>query len=242
MTSAAPSSSAVSPFDSLPDELLLKIVKFAAAPPWPFHFEWIRERWMAEHGEKYDHDFLANGLCKVSLRFEKISSDESLWKGVVWIGPRSKLGTIEWVIRECLNGGTTVFNMPGNLTGCAYNYMNLSHVCDGWLRFVDPLQRFPNLKVSLSTSWDLGIGGIGGSHEVDEFYLEELRRRLLTPPPAGRYQDEGNDGWERSYWSDLWGWSRNCCRRHEYGYGLWSASREDCSSDVSSLVEVEDPF
>merc|ERR1712117_782056 len=107
---------------SLPDELLLKIMKLAAAPPKDNGnpLSQNRDRWMAEHGEKYDHDFLANGLRKVSLRFEKISSDESLWKGVVWIGPRSKLGTIEWVIRECLNGGTTVFNMPGNLTGWEY--------------------------------------------------------------------------------------------------------------------------
>merc|ERR1712027_301534 len=124
MASAAPSS-AVSPFDSLPDELLLKIMQLAATPPKdngnPFcHLAPLqnRGRWMAEHGEKYDHNFLANRLRKVSLRFEKISSDESLWKGVVWIGPPSQLGTMEWVIRERLNGGTTIFHMPGNLLGC----------------------------------------------------------------------------------------------------------------------------
>ena len=116
----------MSPFDSLPDEVVLKIVTFAAAPPKDNGFRadsgMNRGRWMAENGERYDHDFLANRLSKVSARFERIASDESLWKGVVWIGPRSGLSTIEWVARECLNGGTTSFNMPGQLTGCDYWY------------------------------------------------------------------------------------------------------------------------
>ena len=142
--------------------------------------------------EKYDHDFLANGLRKVSLRFEKISSDESLWKGVVWIGPGSQLGTIEWVIRECLNGGTTVFHMPGTLTGY---FRYLTQVNDSWLRFIDPHQRFTNMKVALGTAKDNN----DVSHVVDEFFLEELKRRLLAPPKK-RYQDEGNDGWERSHY------------------------------------------
>ena len=178
---------------------------------------------MAKHGEKYDHDFLANRLRKVSPRFEKISSDESLWKGVVWIGPRSQLGTIEWVIRECLNGGTTVFHMPGNLLGCDYWYW--TEVIPRGLQFIDPHQRFPNMKVALGTA---KINN-NGSHEVDWFFLEELKRRLLAPPKK-RYQDEGNDGWARSHWDPRYGWCCNCCRRHRQGFGRgWSVSRDDCS-------------
>merc|ERR1712154_153026 len=97
--------------------------------------------------------------------------------GVVWIGQGSQLGTIEWVIRECLNGGTTIFHMPRNL-----------EVVDGWywtgvpydrlLQFVDPHQRFPSMKVALGRGHEIK----NGSQSVDEFFLEELKRRLLAPP------------------------------------------------------------
>ena len=117
-SSSSSTSTMTSPFDSLPDELLLKIMKFAAEPPKDngMGWEWNeRERTMAELGEKYDHDFLANRISKVSTRFRRVVADESLWKGAVWIGPFSNLETIEFVCRECLNGGTTAFQMPGNL-------------------------------------------------------------------------------------------------------------------------------
>ena len=124
--SSSSTSTMTSPFDSLPDELLLKIMKFAAEPPKDNGMGWNWEvnkgRTMAEMGEKYDHDFLANRISKVSTRFRRVVADESLWKGVVWIGPRSNLETIEFVCRECLNGGTTAFHMPGNLSCDEYWY------------------------------------------------------------------------------------------------------------------------
>ena len=122
--SSSSTSTMTSPFDSLPDELLLKIMKFAAEPPKDngMALEFNNGRRMAETGEKYDHDFLANRISKVSTRFRRVVADESLWKGVVWIGPRSNLETIEFVCRECLNGGTTSFWMPGNLSCDDYYY------------------------------------------------------------------------------------------------------------------------
>ena len=112
--SSSSTSTMTSPFDSLPNELLLKIMKFAADR------HSIDRR--SELVEKYDHDFLVNRISKVSTRFRRVVADESLWKGVVWIGPRSNLETIEFVCRECLNGGTTSFQMPGNLSCDEYWY------------------------------------------------------------------------------------------------------------------------
>ena len=66
---------AMASLDSLPDELILKIVKMAAdlAP----YFDC---------GRKYDQDFLVDVLCKVSAQFKRVATDSSLWKGCVNTG------------------------------------------------------------------------------------------------------------------------------------------------------------
>ena len=75
----AQASAALTPFDSLPDEVVLRIVKMAAP----------REEYY--HGD-YNHNFLVDVLCKVSVRFRRLATDFSLWKGfvdILYCGPRS---------------------------------------------------------------------------------------------------------------------------------------------------------
>ena len=70
-----------SPFDDLPDELVLKI----------FHI-FIGNHRLPANKQTYDvdelilpHDILLNTIAKVSNRFKRISSDKSLWSGRVVI-------------------------------------------------------------------------------------------------------------------------------------------------------------
>ena len=59
-----------SPFDTLPDELVLKIVKMASSS----HTSgWAR----------YDHTFVVATVSRVSAKFARIAADKSLWKGNV---------------------------------------------------------------------------------------------------------------------------------------------------------------
>ena len=160
-------------FDALPDELLLKIIKFACVPAG------------FKPGEKYNHDFLANVLSQVSVRFKKIASDHSLWKGVVWIGrhqgnqmvdnqmvgPLTKPETIEWVIGECLNSKTTLFHLPDNVVYNWYERDKPRGRPGSCLSLVfDPRMRFPQLQVKL---W-------AGIKPVENF-LAGLRRDFYIP-------------------------------------------------------------
>ena len=90
---------AMASFNSLPDELILKIVKMAAdlAP----YFD---------YGRKYDQDFLVDVLCKVSAQFKRVATDSSLWKGRVkiwmdWPGMAWERKE-RFVVEECVNVGT----------------------------------------------------------------------------------------------------------------------------------------
>ena len=75
-------------------------------------------------------------LCKVSLRFKRLATDSSLWKGSVFIhmGGRPEKG--EFVIQECLNSGTKSFTMYG----------------DVGQKLANPNPRFPNLKYMIGTT------------------------------------------------------------------------------------------
>ena len=170
-------------FDALPDELLLKIVKYACVPAG------------FKPGEKYNHDFLAKVLSQVSVRFKKIASDDSLWKGVVWIGPLTKPKTVEWVIGECLNGKTTFFHMPGDVVYQWYERDQPSGRPSSCLSFVfDPRTRFPKLQVKL---W-AGIQPIPENFLAGlkrDFYLTQAQFYRLKIPvwrPKDELHDRGN--------------------------------------------------
>ena len=149
----ATSSATVSLFASLPDELVLKIIKFAAGTPSP-KLEYANH-WLTE---KYDHDLLANCLSQVSMRFKRISADVSLWKGDVWIGRFTKIETIEWVIRNCLNGGTTSLSMPENDDATGYDMFTYrySYRRRKTLSQIDPHTNYPNMMVKLWRTYGRG--------------------------------------------------------------------------------------
>ena len=63
--------SEVKTIDSLPDELILKVIGLASSG----------ER----HGEGINHNFILNVMAKISKRFQRISTDSSLWRGNVHI-------------------------------------------------------------------------------------------------------------------------------------------------------------
>ena len=46
---------------------------------------------------------------QVSVRFRRLATDCSLWKGSVWIHPRGDPGKVEFVVQKCLNSGTREF-------------------------------------------------------------------------------------------------------------------------------------
>merc|ERR1712117_518938 len=87
-------SAAMTYFDSLPDELILKIVKMAAEEP------------IDLFGRKYDHDFLVDVLSKISVKFKRVVTDSSLWRGSVkiWMDDGDAwVGRARFVVKECVN-------------------------------------------------------------------------------------------------------------------------------------------
>ena len=69
-------------FDSLPDELVLKIVKLAAQNECRISLRGFHE--------PHEHTFLMIIIGKICVRFRNIAADKSLWKGIVSIGDVSE--------------------------------------------------------------------------------------------------------------------------------------------------------
>ena len=59
-------------FDSLPDELVLKIIKMAARSELSSYGE-------ASSVNKFNHNYVIGSLGRVSSRFKQIAQDSSLW-------------------------------------------------------------------------------------------------------------------------------------------------------------------
>ena len=121
----ASSSAVTSPFDALPDELVLKIIKMAS---WD------------EEGEPpcYDHDWLIDILFKVSKRFKRLATDRSLWEGYVWIHADKNPEKLEFVVQNCLNSDTWYFGVFDFVPG-----MNSPRCTE----FINPTSKFPRLKL-----------------------------------------------------------------------------------------------
>ena len=93
-SSSSSSTAVTSPFDALPDELVLKIIKMAAT-------------WMDGNDQRYDHNWLVDVLRKVSPRFKQLATDRSLWEGYVWISADMNPEKFEFVVQKCLHSKTT---------------------------------------------------------------------------------------------------------------------------------------
>ena len=75
-----------SPFDSLPDEVLLRIVRMAT---------WKRTEitnCKSDQGRfsMYDYDFILESISLVSVRFNRIARDTTIWKDTVCIQSRNE--------------------------------------------------------------------------------------------------------------------------------------------------------
>ena len=60
-----------SPFDSLPDEVVIKVLKMAVAMEMECH---------KKHKKHKKHNFLVDTIARTSSRFERLSQDKSLWR------------------------------------------------------------------------------------------------------------------------------------------------------------------
>ena len=86
-----------SPFDNLPDELVLKIIKSAFK---------IREPLRLGRQRVPSHDFLLNTVAKISTRFMRIAKDKSLWSGKVVISGDDQQN-VKRVIHEFIDSSAT---------------------------------------------------------------------------------------------------------------------------------------
>ena len=93
---------AMTSFDSLPDEIVLMVIKMAS----------LRDVEMCD--VRHDHDFLVDVICNVSVRFRRLSRDSSMWTDHVSIDiPPNDYSKLDFVIRECLNRGTKTLKIWG---------------------------------------------------------------------------------------------------------------------------------
>ena len=91
-------------FDLLPDELLLKIVKMAA----------ICKGSQGSVPIKFNHNFLAQVLAKLSVRFKNISLDKIFWRNV-YLDYHSTQGVVQKeVIKNFLGNFTEVVWISAN--------------------------------------------------------------------------------------------------------------------------------
>ena len=102
-----------------------------------------------------EYDVLVDLLCKVSVRFKRLATDYSLWKGHVLIEAAKNPRRAEFVVQECLNSGTKKFEIFGNMDDF-YPVLTSPRYAE----FINPTKRFPNLKVSKPVGDD-GVKGFG---------------------------------------------------------------------------------
>ena len=85
--------------DTLPEELILKIVKLCAVSK------------PEGKGKRaiYDHDFILTVLRKISKRFSRISADSSLWKGSISI--KASQEDVSFAVNHCIHSGTKILKV-----------------------------------------------------------------------------------------------------------------------------------
>ena len=138
------SSSDMAFFDTLPDEIVLKIVTMAAVK-----VSWSESQQRAIH--ERDHDFLVDALCKVSVRFRRVTMEKSLWKGCVKIHQNGDPRKADFVVNHCFHNGSKGLILRG-----AYEEGNLV------LLTANPTTMFPSLSFvgtcNGSLVWAKGAG------------------------------------------------------------------------------------
>ena len=111
-------------------------------------------------GRKYDHDFLVDVLCKISVQFKRVATDSSLWKGCVNIWMSNGMaweGKDRFVVEECVNFGTRDIR----IVNCGTKFSEIKRSTKAVLK-----RRFPDLNwIDKSTTYQ--------SKWMVEFYRED---------------------------------------------------------------------
>ena len=125
-------------FGSLPDEIVLKIIKMAA----PRIYVELHEAGFQEY-----HDFLVDVICKVSVRFRRLAKDSSLGTDhiIVIRIPPNDYSKLNFVIQEYLNWGTKTLGIWARPEFCLGNSLGPSIVFPT-RHLIDLATKFPNLK------------------------------------------------------------------------------------------------
>ena len=140
-------------FDAIPDEIVLKILDMAALTVKPNFFKRSTRDW------SYYHCLIS--LSDVSLRFERLATDSSLWKGHVtilaWLDP----WIVEFVVQRCLNSGTNWFEIEGSLPAF-YPILTSPR----YTQYINPTARLPHLKLNLDVDEHYGLDWVDEEGEV----------------------------------------------------------------------------
>ena len=105
-----------SPFDLLPDEIVLKILKLSA---WS---EFDRHHWnyWGEYSPALNYDFIIWNLCMVSARFNRVTRDPSVWKDCTQLRP--DVGILGRVTKWFLHAGLVDIRVGGDYWVEDYGY------------------------------------------------------------------------------------------------------------------------
>ena len=116
-----------------------------------------------------DHDILVDVLCKVSVRFKRLATDCSLWKGYVQIAAAKNPRRAEFVVQECLNSGTKTFVLTGEDLDELYPVLTSPRYAE----YINPSKRFPKLKISKPVGHDYFNAGLSNLEWYDESISED---------------------------------------------------------------------
>ena len=91
----------------------------------------VKETVTSDIRRSYSHSSCPFVIMQVSLKFKRLATDYSLWKGRVSINPYDDdLEKLEFVEQECLNSGTRIFEIIGE---CGHYYSD-SHLAEFYHR------------------------------------------------------------------------------------------------------------
>ena len=197
---------AISPFDTLSDEIFLKIITMAKGD---------------------NHDFLLDELCNVSVRFRQIATDSSLWRDFVRITVRlpryedfaagrldsmvtfnddfAYFSKVKFMVRKCINDRTTRLQITGTIgphSSCKFNFWSsLFPDCNDPLidALINVAANFPKLKrvdlkrmgIQIESMFDIPmpwklIEPTGPTRIVSQnspWYISLVRWQPPPPPP-----------------------------------------------------------
>lgn len=181
-------------FDKLPEEIVLVILKMAAA----------------KTGDRsYDRDFLVDVISDVSARFRRLATDSSLWKGEqMLIRLRRNIAKTNYIVNECLSEETKVLRAVGEVElsrrkSVFIECVTFIHHGD-WTDF--PCQHLYDLnRIRPGKSiliWSSNAGGVSSSFESIGTLWHWPKCPVMSWNPVMRRYSNFLCGWQPSNQSD----------------------------------------